>query len=152
MAEPKGRPKTLVRRHVLEIKKDTRDWLEEQIEEVKLAFIAGKGAGAIGDALGGFLGNPAAVPLLMGALMTAMGLAVGQDGIASVTEFFSSLQGLYSAKPGSEEQRNATSDFIESQRALIKFFAPFLPWLSELPSPPPDLQPEGPQGSGGGSG
>ncbi len=31
MAEARGRPKTLVRRHVLEIKKDTREWIEETI-------------------------------------------------------------------------------------------------------------------------
>ncbi len=33
MGEPKGRPKTLVRRHVLEIKKDTQEWLTELLEK-----------------------------------------------------------------------------------------------------------------------
>ncbi len=55
--EPRGRPKTLVRRHVLEIKEDTREWIEDllvpqvnkgiagsfisRVDPIRLAAVAG---------------------------------------------------------------------------------------------------------------
>lgn len=57
MAEQRGRPKILLRRHVLEVKEDTREWVEEllvpqvnkslasralaQIDPIRLAAVAG---------------------------------------------------------------------------------------------------------------
>ncbi len=58
MAEPKGRPKTLVRRHVLEIKEDTREWLEEQITRVLTISYAGKATRSAGEVIKGVLSHP----------------------------------------------------------------------------------------------
>ncbi len=51
MAEPKGRPKTLVRRHVLEVKEDTRDWIEEQLERFTDNRSFGKTSRVVGAAI-----------------------------------------------------------------------------------------------------
>lgn len=67
--EPRGRPKTLVRRHVLEIKEDTRDWLDEKIEDIL-------GVSRLKTALGpvsATLGNPVALPFIAGSIGVAVG-------------------------------------------------------------------------------
>lgn len=60
--EKPGRPKTLVRRHILEIKGDTREWLDEKIDQVlevaRLKILA--------EPVAATLGNPVAFPLLIG--------------------------------------------------------------------------------------
>ncbi len=72
MADDKpGRPRVLVRRHVLEIKEDTRDWLEEQLNGLKQAFIAGKVSRSVGDALKGALSHPAGYLSILGAVILA---------------------------------------------------------------------------------
>ncbi len=58
LAEPKGRPKTLVRRHVLEIKEDTQEWIEEQITRVLTIQIAGKAARTLGEVIKGAVSHP----------------------------------------------------------------------------------------------
>lgn len=55
MAEKPGRPRVLIRRHVLEIKEDTQEWLEEQIGRVLLV-----------QPVTATLGNPVAFPVLFG--------------------------------------------------------------------------------------
>ncbi len=68
MAAP-GRPKVLVRRHVLEIKEDTRDWLEEQLDGLKQAFIVGKVSRSVGEVLKGAVSHPAGYLSVTGALI-----------------------------------------------------------------------------------
>ncbi len=55
MAEKPGRPRVLIRRHVLEVKEDTRDWIEEQLERFtdrrtfgKTGRVVGAGIAAAG--------------------------------------------------------------------------------------------------------
>ncbi len=62
MAEPKeatGRPRVLLRRHVIEVKKETREWIEEMIGVITTRQIAGKGLRAVGEAAKGLLSHPA---------------------------------------------------------------------------------------------
>jgi len=63
MVEPgPGRPKILVRRHFLEIEKETRAWLDEKIDAVlELARIK-----IAVDPVSATLGNPVAFPILAG--------------------------------------------------------------------------------------
>ena len=68
---PAGRPRVLVRRHVLEIKEDTRDWIEEQLEGLKETFIAGKAARSAGEILKGAVSHPAGYLSVIGALIVA---------------------------------------------------------------------------------
>ncbi len=49
--ERRGRPKTLVRRHVLEIKKDTRKWIVEQLESFTDGRSYGRSSRVIGAAI-----------------------------------------------------------------------------------------------------
>ncbi len=72
MAEPKGRPKTLVRRHVLEIKEDTRDWLDEKIDRA-LDIAQQK---VLIEPVSATLGNPVALPILTGAVGVIVGYLV----------------------------------------------------------------------------
>ncbi len=66
-----GRPRVLVRRHVLEIKEDTRDWLEEQLTGLKQAFVIGKATRSMGEVLKGAVSHPAGYLSVMGALIIA---------------------------------------------------------------------------------
>ncbi len=47
-SEPLGRPKTLVRRHVLEVKEDTREWIEETISSFTEKRSYGRNSRVIG--------------------------------------------------------------------------------------------------------
>ncbi len=120
MAEEKlGRPKTLVRRHVLEIKEDMRDWIEELADK----YLVGKSIAAVGDSLQGLLSNPIAFPVLAGAVLTALGIAVGKPGVESIVKWFEALQGIYAAT-SDDERRKEADNLIESMRAVIDFFTP----------------------------
>ncbi len=85
MGEKPGRPKVLVRRHVLEIKEDTREWLDEKIEEV-LGVTRLKTAL---EPLSATLGNPAAFPIITGVIGVGIGFLV--------------LRGILSKDPTREE-------------------------------------------------
>ncbi len=64
MAEARGRPKTLVRRHVLEIKEDTRKWIGAQLGELKQTFIVGKATQSVGEVLKGAVSHPVGFALV----------------------------------------------------------------------------------------
>ncbi len=72
MAEARGRPKTLVRRHVLEIKEDTRDWLEEQLDGLKSAFIVGKVSRSAGEVLKGAVSHPVGFALVAAPIVASV--------------------------------------------------------------------------------
>ncbi len=73
MAEEKlGRPKTLVRRHVLEIKKDTRDWIGEQLGELKQAFVVGKATESVGEVLKGAVSHPVGFALIAAPIVASV--------------------------------------------------------------------------------
>ncbi len=59
-----GRPKVLIRRHVIEVKKETREWIEEMIGITTTRTIAGKAIEAGGRAARGFLSHPAGLAVL----------------------------------------------------------------------------------------
>ncbi len=117
MAEKAGRPRVLVRRHVLEIKEDTQEFIEDLMDK----WLAGKAIGATGEAVKGFLGNPSIGIWLIGALVAAMGLAVGKEGAEVIFDFFAKLEALHS-KEG--DKTTEADGFIRAQRALLEFFLP----------------------------
>ncbi len=80
MAEPRGRPKTLVRRHVLEIKKDTREWIVEQLG----AFTDRRSFGKTGRVIGA--GIAAAGVYFMVRLINEFGRDVGEAAKKAFTE------------------------------------------------------------------
>ncbi len=84
MAEPQGRPKTLVRRHVLEIKEDTREWLEEQME----LFLTKK---ATADIAKSFLStNAGAIIASLGVMTTLMAIPQTRELIVNFISFWRS--------------------------------------------------------------
>ncbi len=117
MAEKAGRPRVLVRRHVLEIKEDTQEFIEDLMDK----WLAGKAIGATGEALQGFLGNPSIGIWLVGALVAGLGFAVGKEGAEVIFDFFAKLEALH-AKEG--EKSTEADAFIRAQRALLEFFLP----------------------------
>ncbi len=119
MAEKPGRPRVLVRRHVLEIKEDTQEWIERLADR----YLVGKSISALGESLQGLLSNPAAFPVLAGAILTALGIAVGKEGIESIVRWFEAIQGVYTA-PNEEERREAADELIAAMRAALEFFLP----------------------------
>ncbi len=120
MAEEKpGRPRVLVRRHVLEIKAETQVWLEEMVGKL----LVGKSITAAGESLGGLLGNPTAFPILAGAVATALGVSLGKEGIESVVRWFTAIQGVFDA-PDEDARRSAGDDLIDAMKAVIDFFSP----------------------------
>ncbi len=68
MAEKAGRPRVLVRRHVLEIKEETRDWIEEKILPLVVQVPIVK---AVGQTLGGALSHPTGYLSVVGAIVLA---------------------------------------------------------------------------------
>ncbi len=114
-----GRPRVLVRRHVLEIKEETQEWIEELADK----YLVGKSIGALGESLQGLLGNPVAFPVLAGAVLTALGVAVGKEGVESIVKWFEAIQGIYAAT-SDDERRKEADNLIESMRAVIDFFTP----------------------------
>ncbi len=71
-----------MRRHVLEIKKETREWLSEELDGLKLVFVAGKGVGAVGETAKGMLSHPmgfASVALPVIATITALLIRKNQE-------------------------------------------------------------------------
>ncbi len=73
MAEGKaGRPKVLLRRHVIEVKKETRVWVEGLLDTVTTRMITGKGLETVGRAARGVLSHPAGILLLLGAWLSLM--------------------------------------------------------------------------------
>lgn len=152
MAELQGRPKTLVRRHVLEIKKDTREWLSEELDELKNAFVLGKTARAIGETAKGVLSHPLGFAAVAGPITALLiTLFVKPDlearvGVAGRDFEREVLSMVLGALPVTEEARKQGLDnLLGAIRTMRRLFG------IEIP-PPPDLQPEGPQGGGGGSG
>ncbi len=67
-----GRPKVLVRRHVIEVKKETREWIEDLIGTVTTRTIAGKAIEAGGRAARGFLSHPAGLIVIAGAWISLL--------------------------------------------------------------------------------
>ncbi len=111
MAEPKGRPKTLVRRHVLEVKEDTREWIVEQLESFtdrrtfgKTGRIVGAAISAVGvytmvrliGLFGRDVGDAAKKAFTEGPIPTG-----GQPGLAAINYFI----GLFSPPSGQDEKR-----------------------------------------------
>ncbi len=122
-----GRPKVLVRRHVLEIKEETQEWLEEMMNK----YLAGVAIRAVGEAAEGFLSNPAGALILGGGIVAGLAAIVGADKIAVIIDMFKDLQGVFDA-PTSGARQTAGNDLIESMRALIRAFSPLGP-LTPLP-------------------
>ncbi len=88
MAEGKaGRPKVLLRRHVIEVKKETRDWIEEMIGMVTTRHIAGKGLRAVGEAAKGLLSHPAGLLAIAAGSITLAALTPwGRDKLGIKTD------------------------------------------------------------------
>ncbi len=58
--------------HTLEIEEDTRDWLEEQFDGLKQAFVVGKVSRSVGDALKGALSHPVGYLSVIGGVIIAL--------------------------------------------------------------------------------
>lgn len=133
MAEQRGRPKTLVRRHVLEIKKDTRDWIVDQFETFtdkrkfgKTSRIIGAGFAAAGiyvmvRILNKFGRNvlDAATEVVGGLLPegvtedpTGALLQVGRGPTGLIGDFFASLFGATVNKKEEQEKTAVHLDVV----------------------------------------
>ncbi len=107
MAEGKaGRPKVLLRRHVIEVKKETREWLDEKIEEVTRTYIIGKAARSSGEIIKGAVSHPvgfATIASLVGILALKAGFL--KDEIAAIQEMV--LGALGATREAGEDTRKA---------------------------------------------
>ncbi len=54
--------------HTIQIEEDTRDWLEDQIDGLKRAFLIGKASRAAGEGIKGLVSHPAGLVTLLSAL------------------------------------------------------------------------------------
>ncbi len=109
MAEPKakaGRPRVLIRRHVLEVKEDTREWIEGMVDEIRNAFILGKVTRSAGETLKGAVSHPVGFLAVTGAT-TAILLKLGlfKEEIAAIQELI--LGALAATREAGEETRQA---------------------------------------------
>ncbi len=75
MADKPGRPKVLVRRHILEIKEDTQEWIESQISRVLAITYAGKATRSAGEIIKGAVSHPVGyvgITILIAAVAVAL--------------------------------------------------------------------------------
>ncbi len=93
MAEGKaGRPKVLLRRHVIEVKKETRDWIEELAHDLLNKNVAAGVGKQVISALGRAASHPVgfiAISASITALLIKMGLA--KEEIVAVQEWGSGV-------------------------------------------------------------
>ncbi len=104
--EKAGRPRVLIRRHIIEIKEDTREWIEGQIDGLKNAFILGKATRSVGEALKGAVSHPVGFLAVTGAT-TAILLKLGlfKEEIAAIQELI--LGALSATREAGEDARGA---------------------------------------------
>ncbi len=137
MAEKAGRPRVLVRRHVLEIKEDTRDWIEEKILPLVLQVPVVK---AVGESLRGALSHPTGYLSVVGAIIlaahtipglreiivgleTAAAEAVGRSVETFVRDSWRAVSEASEAR--SEEERQMYEEWIAALwRAIEPAFQP----------------------------
>ncbi len=137
--EKQGRPKTLVRRHILEIKKDTRDWLGGQLDGLKTTFIAGKVTRSAGEVLKGAVSHPVGFALVAAPIVGSV--------VALLLQYAKSRE---EEAPGGETLVQELEEAInmvlfeptpsdESTRAWINAWVGFRDWLAQAlgGSPPP---------------
>ncbi len=98
-----GRPRVLIRRHVLEIKKETREWLSDELDELKQTFIIGKTARSVGEVLKGAVSHPAGYLSVIGALILAAHTIPGLRDIVVKLE-----------KDAAEAAGEAIEDFLKT--------------------------------------
>lgn len=127
MVEAKGRPKTLIRRHILEIKEDTREWIVDQLDTYTDRRKFGRNSRVIGAAIsavgvyamvrlvglfGRGVGDAAKAAFVEGPLPTG-----GQPGLAAINYFI----GLFSAPPADEDRDRVHEEAIEVLKELGQF-------------------------------
>ncbi len=141
MAEDKpGRPRVFVRRHVLEIKEDTRDWLGDQFDGLRRAFVVGKVTRSAGEVLKGAVSHPVGFALIAAPI------------VASIIAFlFQYAKSKKEEAPGGETlvqelERSINLVLFEpapsdaSTDAWINAWKGFADWLGQaLGGPPPSV-------------
>ncbi len=137
MAEKAGRPRVLVRRHVLEIKEETREWIEEKILPLVLQVPIVK---AVGQSLRGALSHSTGYLSIVGAIIlaahtipglrelvigleTAAAEAVGRSVETFVRDSWRAVSEASEAR--SEEEREMYEEWIAALwRAIEPAFRP----------------------------
>ncbi len=118
--EPLGRPKTLVRRHVLDIKEDTREWLEEEAERLQAR------QAAAGVAKSFLSTNAGAIIGTLGVLTTLMAVPATRDVIVKFISFWrGQIENTIAQAIDSTLNIPSVEDILnEIQGALDKLFPP----------------------------
>lgn len=116
MTEGTGKRAQSTARHIITLSPE----LDEQLDRALDAWLQGNTIRATGEAVKGFLSNPANGVYILGLVTLVTGAFVGKEGIGSVIDFFTQLQTVYDASP--EDRNAAAGDLAESMRALIRFF------------------------------
>ncbi len=117
-----GRPRVLVRRHVLEIKEDTQEWIESQISRVLAVTYAGKATRSAGEILKGAVSHPVGyvgITLLIAAAAIAL---KGGDTVRSVQNLETAFLKL-------------TPEEAAAFKKGVQSIADFLGGLSKAPPP-----------------
>lgn len=136
-------------KYVIEVEEDTQEWLSEELDGLKKAFVVGKTARSIGETAKGILSHPVgfaavATPIIA----TLIALFVKPDPAGSIAgrdiERELALM-MMSALPVSEEARQqATDNLLGAIRTIRKLLG------LELPPPPSDGEGGAPSGGGAG--
>ncbi len=137
MAEGKaGRPKVLLRRHVIEIKEDTREWLEERLGDFLKAHYAGKATRSLGEAAKGLLGNPVFMKYLLIALGIGASIGVVKKlGAAAGDASFNIYRGIAVAWGGEEGGEAMDEAWSQTKSSLgqIPVFSQLLAFFGMAP-------------------
>ncbi len=117
MAEPLGRPKTLNRRHKIEIDEDTQEFIREMMDK----YLKGKAIAAVGEASEGILSNPQLAFLVGGGLLAAIGASVGAEKVDLLMRYFGDASKVFGSESTAEEKRAAALDMGNILRDILPF-------------------------------
>lgn len=132
--EHPGRPKNFTRRHIIEIKEDTREWLGEQVTRALTLKYAGEATRTVGEVLKGAVSHPIGIAMV-GGFLTAYLIGLfggkGEEGDTLMEKVKEQME------EGNVPVPDVFFNVWETTYEVSRFMFPFLPIFPTVGSTPP---------------
>lgn len=136
--EGPGRPRTLVRRHIIDIKPDSRAWLAEQFDSFRTTFavteIARGTVRSAGEVLKGAVSHPIGIAIIAGSLTAILTGVFGGSGSKEDDLIEKVKEQL---KAGDLAVPDVFFEVWRTTYEISRFMFPFLPIFPTVGSDPP---------------
>lgn len=128
-----GPPRIFVRRHILDIKEDTQEFLNEQINKVIAVRTAGRTIEAAGEVLKGAVSHPIGIAIVAGSL-TALLIGIYGGGGPKENELIDKVKDQLDK--GGIPVPDVFFEVWKTTYEVSRFMFPFLPVLPDVGTPP----------------